>query len=172
MDRVSREQIAYYRAKAPEYRRVDLSLGSLAIARENLVKLGPLRHILELAPGTGDWTQELVRIGHTVTAIDASPEMIEINRQRVADPRVTYRQADIFEWTPEQQYDLVFFAFWLSHVPPDLVDAFLLKVRSAVRPGGHLFIIDQCDDLPGYPIPGGKGSSKSGRSPMAGRSGS
>src|SRR5207302_1214021 len=156
MDRsIVREQIAYYRAQAPEYRRADLSGGSLAVAREKLLTLGPLQHILELAPGTGDWTQELVRIGQTVTALDASPEMIAINRERVADPRVEYHQVDLFHWTPQRQYDLVFFAFWLSHVPPDLVDAFLLKVRDAVRPGGHLFIIDQCNDLPGYP-PGKK----------------
>ncbi len=32
------------------------------------------------------------------------------------------------------------------------MDAFLLKIQDAVRPGGHLFIIDQCDDLPGYPL--------------------
>ena len=140
------EQVAYYRAQAPCYRRVDLSSGSLAVAREGLLKLGPLQHILELAPGTGDWTQELVRVGQRVTAIDASPEMIEINRRRVADPRVQYQLVDLFEWTPQQQYDLVFFSFWLSHVLPDSVDVFLLKVRDAVRPGGHLFVIDQCDD--------------------------
>jgi demethylmenaquinone methyltransferase/2-methoxy-6-polyprenyl-1,4-benzoquinol methylase len=46
---------------------------------EILVKLGHLQHILELAPGTGDWTQELLRIGQRVTAIDASTEMIETN---------------------------------------------------------------------------------------------
>lgn len=147
-----REQIDYYRAQAPDYRRVDISSGSLAVAREKLLKLGPLQHILELAPGTGDWTQELVQIGRTVTAVDASPEMIEINRRRVADPRVEYKQADLFDWTPQQQYDLVFFAFWLSHVPPDLVDAFLMKVRNAVHSGGHLFIIDQCDDLPDFAL--------------------
>jgi 2-polyprenyl-3-methyl-5-hydroxy-6-metoxy-1,4-benzoquinol methylase len=141
-----REQIAYYRAQAPDYRRVDLSSGTLAVARGKLFQLGPLEHILELAPGTGDWTQELVQIGKSVTAVDASPEMIEINRRRVADPRVDYQQADLFEWTPQRQYDLVFFAFWLSHVPPDLVDAFLAKVRNAVRPQGHLFIVDQCSE--------------------------
>ena len=140
-----REQVAYYRAQAAEYRRVDLSSGALAIAKEKLLQLGPLRHILELAPGTGDWTQELARIGQRVTAIDASPEMIEINQQRVGDPRVEYRQADLFQWSPHQEYDLVFFAFWLSHVPPDLVNAFLMKVSAAVRLNGHLFIIDQCD---------------------------
>lgn len=150
---ICREQIDYYRARAPEYRHIVPSSGPLAVARENLLKLGPLQHILELAPGTGVWTQELVRIGQAVTAVDASPEMIEINKQRVADPRVEYQQADIFDWTPPQQYDLVFFAFWLSHVPPDLADAFLSKVRDGVRPGGHLFIIDQCDDLPDFALP-------------------
>lgn len=150
-----REQIAYYRAQAPDYRRVDLSSGALAIARRKLLALGPLQRILELAPGTGDWTQELVRIGETVTAVDASPEMIEINRKRVADPRVTYQRADIFDWTPQQRYDLVFLAFWLSHVPPDVADAFLMKVSNAVRPQGHLFIIDQCneyEDIRGFSL--------------------
>jgi len=147
------EQAAYYRARAPEYGRLDLSSGSLAAAREKLLKLGPLQHVLELAPGTGNWTQELVRIAQRVTAIDASPEMIEINRRGVADPRVQYHQADLFQWTPRQQYDLVFFAFWLSHVPPDSLDVFLIKVRNDVRPGGHMFVIDQCDDLPDHPLP-------------------
>jgi 2-polyprenyl-3-methyl-5-hydroxy-6-metoxy-1,4-benzoquinol methylase len=142
-----REQVAFYRAAASAYRRrpVDLSSGALAVAREKLLQLGPLQHILELASGTGDWTQELVRIGQTVTAIDASPEMIEINKQRVGNPRVEYRQEDLFQWSPHQEYDLVFLAFWLSHVPPDLANAFLTKVCTAVRPKGHLFIIDQCN---------------------------
>ena len=90
-------------------------------------------------------------MAETVTAIDAAPEMIEINRGRVADSRVQYIQADLFEWVPQRRYDLVFFAFWLSHVPPDLVDAFFVKVHNAVRTGGHLFIVDQCDDYPDIP---------------------
>src|SRR6266511_3494592 len=27
-------------------------------------------------------------------------------------------RADIFEWVPDRRYDVVFFGFWLSHVPP------------------------------------------------------
>jgi len=151
--KILQEQIAYYRARAPEYPDIIPSSGPLAVVSQSLLKLGPLQHILELAPGTGVWTQELVRIGQVVTAIDASPEMIEINRRRVANTRVEYQGADLFEWEPHQEYDLVFFAFWLSHVPPELVDVFLVKVRDAVRLNGHLFIVDQCDDLPDYSIP-------------------
>src|SRR5207302_1987552 len=100
------------------------------------------------ACGTGIWTKELLRIGHTVrtlTAIDASPEMLHINSRKVADPRVCYQLTDLFTWEPEadQHYDLVFFAFWLSHVPPEHLDTFLIKVQRSVRSGGQLFIVDQ-----------------------------
>jgi ubiquinone/menaquinone biosynthesis C-methylase UbiE len=50
---------------------------------------------------------------------------------------------DLFEWEPERQYDLVFFAFWLSHVPPSRLSSFLSKVARATKPGGRAFIIDE-----------------------------
>lgn len=148
------EQVAYYRARAPEYRHISPRANdALSLVRRNLLRIGRVSRILELASGTGVWTQELLELGDTVTAVDASPEMIAINKQRVADPRVAYEQADLFDWEPQDGYDLVFFAFWLSHVPEDRLQPFLRMVRRAVRPGGHLFIVDQCDDLPDHPPP-------------------
>ncbi len=75
--------------------------------------------------------------------LDGSPEMLAINRAKLADPRVQYQCIDLFSWEPEREYDLVFFAFWLCHVPPELLAAFLDKVDRAVRPGGHVFIVDE-----------------------------
>lgn len=151
--KVLRDQVAYYRTRARAYQHIVPRSGPLARARQKLLELGRVPRILELAAGTGVWTRELAEIGESVTAVDAVAEMIAINRKRVADPRVTYQEADLFQWEPTQQYDLVFFAFWLSHVPPDLLDPFFSKLRRAVRPGGHLFIVDQCDDLPDDPLP-------------------
>jgi demethylmenaquinone methyltransferase/2-methoxy-6-polyprenyl-1,4-benzoquinol methylase len=37
---------------------------------------------------------------------------------------------------------MVFFGFWLSHVPVDRFDAFWAMVRSALRPGGRVFWVD------------------------------
>ena len=62
---------------------------------------------LELAPGTGIWTEKLVRIATTITAVDASVEMMAVNRAKVASERVTYLQADLFSWQPERTYDAV-----------------------------------------------------------------
>jgi trans-aconitate methyltransferase len=53
-----------------------------------------------------------------VTAVDAAPEMLALARQRVRDLPVEFVQADLFAWQPPRRYDTVFFAFWLTHVPP------------------------------------------------------
>lgn len=148
-----REQIAFYRARAPEYGRSGAYQDQFEVVMRVLRTMGPFDRVLELACGTGIWTKELIKIGREIIAIDASPEMLELNRSNVADARVRYRQADLFEWQPEREYDFVFMAFWLSHVPPDLIDNFLDKVRTAVRPGGNVFIVDQCEDFRDRPIP-------------------
>jgi demethylmenaquinone methyltransferase/2-methoxy-6-polyprenyl-1,4-benzoquinol methylase len=99
--------------------------------------------VLEPAAGTGIWTQELLSLASQLTVMDGSPEMLEINRAKLSDPRVRYECVDLFGWEPEQEYDLVFFAFWLSHVPPDLLAPFLDNASRAVKPGGRLFIVDE-----------------------------
>jgi EmrB/QacA subfamily drug resistance transporter len=146
------EQIAYYRARAAEY---DASLGNLSRGDwgeltpviDHLRGLGPQDQVLELASGTGIWTRELARIGRAVTAVDAAPEMLEINRRKLAEAKVVYECADLFHWTPHRTYDLVFAGFWLSHVPPEQLDEFLVTVRRATRPGGRFVAVDQRADL-------------------------
>jgi trans-aconitate methyltransferase len=56
--------------------------------------------ILELASGTGIWTQELLRIGKKITAIDASEEVIAINRSKLNSLSIKYHAADLFTWQP------------------------------------------------------------------------
>ncbi len=127
------EQLTYYRKMAQEYdektgQTEDLQR-AFARARDLLQQHAPVEQMLELACGTGTWTRALLALGRELTAIDASPEM--------------FQQADLFQWQPRQQYDLVFFANWLSHVPPPRLDAFLGTVARAVRPGGSLVMVDQ-----------------------------
>jgi demethylmenaquinone methyltransferase/2-methoxy-6-polyprenyl-1,4-benzoquinol methylase len=147
---ILRAQMTYYRQMAQEY---DATTGqteelqrAFAQARDllqQLGQLGPCEQMLELACGTGTWTRALLPLGRALTAIDASPEMLALARQKVGNASVQFQQADLFQWQPSQQYDLVFFANWLSHVPPQRLDAFLSTVARAVRPGGSLAIMDQ-----------------------------
>jgi demethylmenaquinone methyltransferase/2-methoxy-6-polyprenyl-1,4-benzoquinol methylase len=155
-DRILSEQIAYYRARATEYDewflregRYDRGpehrsawFGEVAIIETALAHEHPHGAVLELACGTGIWTQRLIQTAKRVTAVDASPEVIALNRERLKSDRVDYLVADLFSWTPPTTYDFIFFSFWLSHVPRERLDAFWGLVRQALRPGGKAFFVD------------------------------
>jgi SAM-dependent methyltransferase len=156
LDDLLRQQIAYYRERASEYDEWFLRQGrydrgpkhnaqwfaEVGEVTRALGTFAPRGEVLEFACGTGLWTQHLVRYATTVTALDSSPEVLALNRTRVAASNVRYMQADLFNWQPDRQYDVVFFSFWLSHVPPERFEAFWDLVRRALAPQGRVFFID------------------------------
>jgi SAM-dependent methyltransferase len=152
LDALLAEQISYYRARAPEY--LDEALCGLAVERAGaeleaaLDAFAPTGDVLELACGPGMWTAQLLRHASSVTALDASPEMLAIARERVTDPRVRFIEADIFGWTPDRRYDVVFFGFWLSHVPPARFRSFWALVAESLAPEGRVFFADDAYRTP------------------------
>src|SRR5918996_1031033 len=135
------EQVAHYRARAPEYddaylgKHWDQSIEELPIAGD----------VLELACGTGHWTPLLATRARSVTAVDAAPEMLALARQRVRGMPVEFIEAGVFAWQPPRRYDTVFFAFWLTHVPPTRFAAFWSIVGAALAPGGRVCFVDDSD---------------------------
>ncbi len=148
LDALLAEQVSYYRARAPEYFEDALDISpkaESAVRRELLAALAtfpPAGDVLELACGPGTWTGDLLAFADTVTALDSSPEMLALAREAVPDPRVTFVQADLFEWTPDRRYDAVFFGFWLSHVPLERFEQFWALVAACLKPGGRVVFID------------------------------
>jgi demethylmenaquinone methyltransferase/2-methoxy-6-polyprenyl-1,4-benzoquinol methylase len=145
------EQKLYYAERAPEYddwwyRRGRYELEPEALARwqadageaeRALEAFAPRGAVLELAAGTGIWTRKLVRLAERVVAVDANAETLALNTSAAELVR-----ADVFEWRPAERFDLVFFSFWLSHVPEQRFDEFWLLVRAALGPAGRVFLVD------------------------------
>jgi SAM-dependent methyltransferase len=145
------EQKRYYAERAPEYddwwyRRGRYELEPDALARWQadaaeaeaaLEKFAPGGTALELAAGTGIWTRRLVQLVERVVAVDANAETLALNT-----PDAELVHADVFAWEPLERFDLVFFSFWLSHVPEERFDAFWSLVRATLGPGGHVFLVD------------------------------
>ncbi|MDX1388339.1 MAG: class I SAM-dependent methyltransferase, partial [Acidobacteriota bacterium] len=93
-DRLLRQQIDYYRARAAEYDEWFLRRGRYDHGPElnrtwfdevdevrawlDGIEIGGA--VLEIACGTGNWTERLAPRATRLTALDASPEMIAINR--------------------------------------------------------------------------------------------
>ena len=157
------EQRAFYRARAPEYDEWWQRRGHYAGGEERLLEwhsqvarvdaalenFGPEGNVLELAGGTGWWTQRLAQRADRLTVVDSAPEALALNRERVGRSDVRYDVSDIFEWQPDTSYDVVFFSFWLSHVPRARFGDFWSLVRSCLSPSGRVFLIDNRND----PVP-------------------
>jgi SAM-dependent methyltransferase len=145
------EQKRYYAERAGEYddwwyRRGRYELdpeplarwqADVAEAEAGLEAFAPRGAVLELAAGTGIWTRKLVRLAERVVAVDANAETLALNT-----PDAELVQADVFEWGTKARFDLVFFSFWLSHVPEERFDEFWGTVREALLSGGRVFLVD------------------------------
>jgi demethylmenaquinone methyltransferase/2-methoxy-6-polyprenyl-1,4-benzoquinol methylase len=160
---ILQDQIDYYRARAGEYdewwfrtgrydrgrefnARWRAEVDAIEAALDAWLTARRPQTILELACGTGLFTRRLApRVAH-ITAVDASPEVLAINRSRVAAANVDYVEADVFSWRPAARYDAVFFSFWLSHVPEERFAAFWANVAGVLAPGGAAYLIDSAFD--------------------------
>ena len=143
-DQLLAEQIAYYRARAPEYLEgvIPGAVGGGELEAA-LDAFRPAGDVLELACGPGTWTQQLLRHAASLTVVDASPEMIAIAASRAGRAaRVRFVEADLFSWKPDRRYDVVFFGFWLSHVPLERFESFWSLVDDALQPDGRVFVAD------------------------------
>jgi 2-polyprenyl-3-methyl-5-hydroxy-6-metoxy-1,4-benzoquinol methylase len=143
-------QRAYYDLRAPDYASVtqpaDRQTRGLLprdVARALIDELQPSGDVLELACGPGMFTRELARHARSVTAVDASVQMLDRSRSEIADSRITYIQGDVFTWEPDRVYDTVFFGFWLSHVPPARFEQFWRLVRDCLGPAGRVAFVDE-----------------------------
>jgi SAM-dependent methyltransferase len=138
------DQIDYYRRRASEYDETSLEdleqpfrlFGPLVEA------LVPTGDVLEIACGTGLWTEHLAPRADRLTALDSSPEAIELARARVGSG-VELVVANVFEWAPPRRFDSIFFGFWLSHVPPARFADFWRLLGRCLTPGGRVLFVDE-----------------------------
>ena len=148
LDSVLAEQLTYYRAAAAVYESRSLPGWGGAEVAAALEAFGPSGDILELACGPGMWTELLVRHAKSMTALDGAPEMLARARARAGCERVQFVEADLFSWRPERRYDVVFFGFWLSHVPPRRFEAFWSLIDECLASGGRVFFADDAVRTP------------------------
>jgi demethylmenaquinone methyltransferase/2-methoxy-6-polyprenyl-1,4-benzoquinol methylase len=143
------EQIAYYRARAPEYDATSTPDGDpfapdADAIRASVRALAPLGRVLELAAGTGQWTELLVELADELLVTDTSPEMLALNRARIGQPpNVRHELADSFDLEPSHAFDTVFFGNFLSHVPVGRFEAFWSRVAGVLAPGGRCVFVDE-----------------------------
>ncbi|HEX4223917.1 MAG TPA: class I SAM-dependent methyltransferase [Pseudonocardiaceae bacterium] len=100
-----------------------------------LLDAGKPGDALDAACGTGRHTRHLVELGHRVTGVDLTPEMLVIAEKSV--PQADFRVADLLDLPfDDAAFDLVVCGLALAHLP-DLTAA-VAELGRVLRPGGRL----------------------------------
>jgi SAM-dependent methyltransferase len=136
----------YYRARAAEYDAVYAKperQDDLHKVRRLLA--GTVRgRVLEIAAGTGYWTQALSASADAVTATDVNAEPLEVARSRQYGPApVTFQLADAYALHEVPgQFDTAFIGFFWSHVLRADLPRFLHGLRARLGPGASVTVLD------------------------------
>lgn len=99
--------------------------------------------VLEIACGTGYWTQFIAQTAATILASDINDKMIRIARQKdYGHCRVRFNVSDAYSLRVKKPRNAAFHGFWWSHIPVQMISAFLEGFHANVLPRAKVIMID------------------------------
>ncbi|HET7731932.1 MAG TPA: class I SAM-dependent methyltransferase [Usitatibacter sp.] len=138
---------AYYSKRASEYEKIydkPERQAELAWLRERIPEIFRDRTVLEVACGTGYWTQHIARFARHVHACDINESVLEIAREKPIPPgRADFFKADAItlQGVPSD-CDAAFAGFWWSHVKKSELALFVKELSLKLRPGSVVAMLD------------------------------
>jgi ubiquinone/menaquinone biosynthesis C-methylase UbiE len=137
----------YYAQRAPEYEEIYRRSERQADLRQLRARVCDAfagQRVLEIACGTGYWTQAVANVAVAVTATDASAEVLELARRKpYPEDRVRFAIADAYALEQvEGAFTAGLAAFWWSHVPLERRGAFLTGLHRRLGVGAVVVLID------------------------------
>lgn len=138
--------LEYYAERVDEYeavyrkpeRQSQLEALEGAVARE-----AAGQDVLEVACGTGYWTEVMARTADSIVASDASREVLAAANAKSYPADVAFVQADAYSLdSVDGAFSAGFAGFWWSHVPVDRLDAFLETFHGRLDDGARVCFVD------------------------------
>lgn len=101
--------------------------------------------VLELACGTGHWTEHFAESAASVLATDINPEMLEQAKAKgLPADKVQFRLMDAFEIDADGDFTACFAGFWWSHVKRQEQAGVLAMLRKKLGKDGLVVLVDDC----------------------------
>lgn len=153
------EMVSYYRERAPVYDRVyqyPERQADLRFLESHIPEVLKGRRVLEVASGTGYWTECLSTSAKSILATDRESAQLDLLSTRHLKCPVQTRIQDAYHLDRLVDegitYSGAFAGLWLSHVPKQRLNEFFCSLHQCLRPGAVVVLLDnslaQCDQFP------------------------
>ncbi|MBI3369680.1 MAG: class I SAM-dependent methyltransferase [Burkholderiales bacterium] len=103
------------------------------------------RRVLEIACGTGWWTQHGARQAQRWLATDLNPETMAVARAKAMPASVEFRAVDAYtlaELRADERFDGAFAGCWWSHIPLSRLRPWLDTLHARLEPGARVVMLD------------------------------
>jgi 2-polyprenyl-3-methyl-5-hydroxy-6-metoxy-1,4-benzoquinol methylase len=139
--------VDYYRRRAGEYEAIYARperQADLARLKKTVADALAASQVLEIACGTGYWTQVIAATAKRVLASDVAEEPMRIARAKsYPQNNVTFSTQDAYALGEDLgRFDAAFAGFWWSHVPRERIDDFLRSLHARLERGARVLLID------------------------------
>jgi SAM-dependent methyltransferase len=146
MEGTNSDLVTYYAERAREYEKIyDKPERQSDLLALNDILQGQFagKDVIELACGTGYWTQCIAKIANSVFATDINAPVIDVAKGKVFEKNnVTFELADLYTYQVSQPYNNLFAGFIWSHIKQQELSSFIDTVHRFVKPGGLVVFID------------------------------
>ena len=137
----------YYSKRATEYERIydkPERQHELEWLRQRIPQVFAGRNVLEVACGTGYWTQFIARSARHVHGCDINDAVLDIAREKpIAAGRATFARGDAITLAGVPNgCDAAFAGFWWSHMKKSDLAKFVANLASKLEPGAVVAILD------------------------------
>ncbi len=137
----------YYAQRAPEYERIYQKperQADLHTLREFVAQTFTGRRVLEIACGTGWWTEVLSTTARSVLATDINDEVLAVARtKKLGDAPVSFQRTDAFQLDQlAGEFDAALAVFWWSHLTRTDLERFLEILHRRLESGSVVVFID------------------------------
>lgn len=138
----------YYAQRAATYEQIYTKperQKDIQALRDSLEAYFDSRNVLEVACGTGYWTQYIAKLANFVHATDINQTMLDHARVKLdSHTKITFGMADVFDQTLELQktFDAFFAGFLWSHIKREEQALVLANMRRLVGNGASFVLVD------------------------------
>lgn len=138
--------IQYYKERASEYENIyqkSERQRDILKSSEIIAEYFKNKQVLEIACGTGFWTEKISTTAKSIVATDVNESVLDIAKTKNFHTTfVEFKLLDIFNPPKIEKTESLFGGFIWSHIPLQYISKFIQNIHDLVEKGGSIVFMD------------------------------